>query len=290
MWSIPRCGLAALTILLAVVALREGDDEAATSLLQVEVSAKPLTLNIKTSFVARDPDSMLSTGQLLHIPYNHIAVNLTYKNLGEEILTFPQRRPREFNVILATCKTTMADAIVQFAERRRGHQWHTWKFDWRRSLSFALFGFLYIGITQWFLMVSVLTWLFPDAMVFANAPLVMKLKDQTGMIDMAGQVLVDNIIFEVLLYFPVFYVLKSVLQGTGSMASNAQTGLNKYWNNIVTDNLISCAVWVPCDVVIFACPMYLRMPLEHGVSFGWTMFISAMRGAAEKTEPKSVEA
>jgi len=224
----------------------------------------------------------------LRVPHAHIAVNLTYNTLGEEITTFPLRRPRHFNVILATCKTWSADAIVQFGERRRGH---TWVFDWSRSLSFAMFGFLYIGLVQWFLYVSILTAIFPDAATFANAQWEVKLQDQVGLWDIAGQVFVDNLIFQAMIYFPVFYTVKMLLQGGlvnvfSEFPSRLMTGLSKYRENVWADNLASIAIWVPADVVIFACPMYLRMPLEHCVSFGWTMFISSTRGGGEKVDTK----
>jgi len=218
--------------------------------------------------------------------YKHVSVQVRYDNLAEEILTFPERRPRLFNAMLATFKTVSADAIVQIYEQKKGM---SKTFDWRRCMTFGIFGLMYIGLAQWFLYVSVLTWLFPEAMVFANAPLAMKLQDRTGMADMAGQICIDMLIFMTLIYFPVFYVIKSMLTGSGSFLSRAQAGLTKYRTNFTADNLASCALWIPADVVIFACPMYQRMPMEHLVSFGWTMFMSASRGATEKSEPKSVE-
>jgi len=112
----------------------------------------------------------------------------------------------------------------------------------------------------------------------------------TGQLDMVGQVLVDNFVFNLLIYFPTFYTIKALVQGgkNDSVSDRVHGGLSKYWNNFTTDAMASCAVWIPADFFIFACPMYLRMPLDHGVSFGWTMFISFYRGAAtEKSETKS---
>jgi len=285
-YPLSRCGL--LAILLSVVALREGED-APVSLLQVDFTTRPWAFNL-TAMLGHERDAMLeynsknsASAAVLHIPYGHIALDIKYHNVGEQIITFPQRRPREFNVILATFKTWAADAIVQLGERRPGNEW---KFDYNRSAAFALFGLMYIGIAQWFLYVSLLTWLFPGAMVFANSPLEEKLRDQTGMIDMVGQVAVDTFVFQALIYFPVFYMIKGVMQGKETVVKGLKTGLGKYRENWIADNLAGCALWIPADVVIFACPMYLRMPMEHCVSFGWTMFISAMRGAQEKPEPK----
>lgn len=216
-------------------------------------------------------------------PYDHIAVNTTYHGFLEGVETFPERMPRTFNVLLATFKTWMADLIVQCMEHRSSGR--PWSFDWKRSALFAAFGFLYVGVVQWFLYVSVLTRLFPDAIVFANSPMSVKLADRTGMLNMVGQIFVDNCIFECLIYFPFFYTMKEMMQGGSSVrvgAGAVSSGLRKYWKNIYTDNLAGWAVWIPADVVIFAVPMFLRMPTEHGISFGWTMFMSAMRGAPEK--------
>jgi hypothetical protein len=253
-------------------------DNADVSFLQMSKKTQPLVELVTAEVYQAAPVGLLATHHL-HIPYNHIARNITYHNLGEQIFTFPERRPREFNIMLATFKTWVADLIVQLGEQRRvGAK----GFDWWRSVAFALFGLLYIGLMQWVLYVTILTSLFPDAMMFANAPWSVKLADTVGQLDMAGQILVDNMIFNVFIYFPAFYLLKAIVQGTdASFIERARQGLGKYWKNCVSDNMFSLAIWLPADLFIFAAPMYLRMPLEHSVSFGWTMFISATRGAVE---------
>lgn len=262
-------------------AIVEGDHH--MSLLQLAArpfkgAQQPLALAPEIMLLPRRPEEGLA---MLHVPGNHISANVTYSTWWGMVWTFPQRNPREFNVILATVKTFTADFVVQMTvERRRS------SFDWRRSLFFAAFGLLYIGLLQWLLYVTILTWIFPAAVVFANAPLSEKLLDQSGQLSMAGQIFVDNFIFNIFVYFPIFYMVKAIMQGTGPVKSRAQDGLKKYWKNILGDNLASAAVWIPADVVIFAAPMYLRMPLEHSVSFGWTMFMSATRGATDKDDTK----
>jgi hypothetical protein len=256
--------------------------DAKTGVYKVSTGELHFYSHVNRSYPHRGPiGGAASPVSLLHVPYDHIAVNVSYSNLQEEIMTFPQRRPREFNVILATCKTWLADITVQFLSRPQHHEHssNSWTFDIKRSAAFAIFGFLYIGLTQWFLYVTVLTWLFPDALIFANAPWAMKMADTEGQLDMLGQIIVDNLIFNTLIYFPAFYMIKSFLQGKGSIPSRIQEALHKYSKNIWQDNLRSCAVWIPADFFVFACPMYMRMPLEHGVSFGWTMFMSFSRGA-----------
>merc|ERR1719453_1832643 len=50
--------------------------------------------------------------------YTHIGYNVEYHTLGEELISFPMRKPRTFNLLMATCKTWLADLVVQFAERK----------------------------------------------------------------------------------------------------------------------------------------------------------------------------
>lgn len=304
-YSLLLCTLI-LSTLLSVVARKEGElqGDEAVCLIQHDIKLSSIgtsdttqeatSESLQFSGLWHEPSFLLEARarSVLHIPYGHIAVDVPYNGLWEEVKTFPQRQPRELNVILATCKTWSADAIVQFGANRRGG--HTWTFDWGRSLAFALFGFLYIGLAQWFLYVTVLTTLFPDAMMFANAPWEAKLQDREGLWDMAGQVTVDNSFFQSLIYFPVFYLIKTALQGGlanvfSDMPSRLKSGIHSYRENFWADNLASISLWVPADVVIFACPMYLRMPLEHCVSFGWTMFISATRGASAEGGQKVEE-
>lgn len=276
----------------------EVDDSDGLCLIQV--SAQPsrvvspaaaalLAVNVSSPHKGALRHYHVSPVSLLHVlvpyNYNHISVNVSYANLQEEIETFPKRRPREFNIILATCKTWLADLIVQFLTAPAGGG--SWKFDYRRSMAFAFFGFLYVGLTQWLLYVTVLTWLFPDALIFANSEWSMKLTDREGQVDMLGQVIVDNFIFNVFIYFPAFYLIKSFLQADGTVMFRVKDAMYKYSQNLWQDNVRSCSLWIPMDFFVFACPMYMRMPLEHGVSFGWTMFMSFTRGAGKGPEAKA---
>lgn len=217
-------------------------------------------------------------------PYNYIASDWSYNNFREQVFTFPGRKPCQFSIMLATLKTWAADAFVQLLQRK-----HTadWKFDWGRSAAFTIFGCIYIGIVQWFLCVSILTSVFPEAATFANEPWSEKLQDRLGQEEWVGQVLVSVFIFSVFFYFPAFYIIKAMVQESTSLLCRIHTGLSKYWKNIVTDNLCGASIWIIADLVIYAQPIYLRMPLAHMISFGWTMFISFLRGANYKYEAES---
>lgn len=213
---------------------------------------------------------------LLSLPgraYDHIAVDVTYHGLWGQLWTFPERRPRVFNVMLATVKTWSADLVVQLSSRKC-------HFDAGRSAAFAAFGFIYIGLAQWFFYVSVFTWVCPNAITFANRPISEKFSDKPGQVDLLKQVCLDNFVLETLIYFPVFYVIKEVvrLRSWKAVLDGCRSGLDAYRANFWQDNMASWAVWIPVDVLIFAAPMWLRMPLDHAVSWLWTMLLSYMRG------------
>lgn len=201
-----------------------------------------------------------------------ISVEVTYNGLWEQIYTFPKRRPFATNIIVATVKTSLADIVVQKAAGQ--------DIDWKRNGVFTAFGFAYLGVAQWFIYVSVFTRLCPNAIRFSNLPWAEKLKDRAGQIDLIKQTCYDNFIHYTFIYFPVFYVLKEAIQADSSTDNSAlvERALGKYWKNCVTDNLAMWALWVPGDLFVYAAPIWMRLPLNHGISLAWTMILSAMRG------------
>ena len=40
------------------------------------------------------------------------------------------------------------------------------------------------------------------------------------------------------------------------------------------------ATWIPGDFIIYAVPMWLRLPTNHALSFLWTCYLSFLRGDA----------
>jgi len=229
--------------------------------------------------------------------YNQISFDVAYNNVWQEIYTFPERRPRTFNVMVSTTKTWLADFVVQMglvATKRMQ------AIDWRRSAAFAIMGFFYVGLLQWFFYVTVFTELCPHAIRF-NEPISEKLLDHPGQIDLVKQICYDNFLFNPLIYFPVFYMIKESTTKTESchLMSNSSHGvfgiakakaaLDKYAANFVNDNLISSTVWIVGDAFVMAVPIFMRMPLEHAVGFFWTMLLSSMRGGGLNGSSSSSE-
>jgi len=49
-------------------------------------------------------------------------------------------------------------------------------------------------------------------------------------------------------------------------------------------------VWFPADLLCFSAPVWLRMPICHAVSLGWTMYVSLIRGGeATQSQAQAVE-
>jgi len=227
-------------------------------------------------------------GQVL----DQIELNLPYNTLWGELRTFPARCPRMFNVGLATFKTWLADLVVQSSLARASAEQGVGWFDRRRSATFAAFGFFYVGLIEWLLYVSALSTLCPRAIVFGNEDWSAKVKDKAGQEDLLKQVGYDNFLMNPFIYFPVFYVIKgccmrqaATSKGSKSEATTPEklAALQQYLKNFWEDNLVSCCVWVPADLFVFAAPIYLRMPLNHLTSFVWTMLLSYRRGAEQQT-------
>lgn len=218
-----------------------------------------------------------------------ISQNVAYDGLYEQILTYPMRKPFTFNLIVATIKTFSADLTVQFVETRTrlrtGAPGRT-TIDPMRSFAFLTFGFVYIGCVQWCLIVTMMVILAPHAVQFSNEAWATKLHDIPGEEDLLKQVMIDNLAIAPFLYFPAFYILREVVATRFSNASAPFDALRKWRGNLFQDNCLSMLFWIPGDALAFAAPIYMRLPLDHLISFAWTMVLSFLRGGADASPPK----
>lgn len=191
-------------------------------------------------------------------------------------MTFPKRRPYATNIIVATVKTSIADVLVQGMEGKD-------EIDWKRNAVFTAFGCFYLGAVQWFIYVTMFSRLCPNAIRFSNMPWAEKMKFRAGQIDLVKQTFLDNFVHYTFLYFPVFYTFKEMIQGEGAGQARGpieilQTAMEKYKKNFLADNMAIWSLWIPMDMIIYAVPIWMRLPLNHGVSLLWTMILSYMRG------------
>jgi len=198
--------------------------------------------------------------------------------LMASVLAFPKAQPFAFNIMIATVKTSIADLITQTTIEQKS------EIDWKRNGVFVVFGMLYLGGFQYWLQVNMFRKWFPTMDRFANQSFAAKLKDTAGLIDTAKQVLFDVLIHLPFMYFPTFYAVKEFVMGDSwSPVDWVKDGCTKYYNNFRKDFTAMFSLWFPADCVIFAVPIWLRLPVRHVVSLGWTSYLSFLRGG--KTAP-----
>jgi hypothetical protein len=207
----------------------------------------------------------------------------------QRLFALPKRRPFEFQLVFATVKTAAADYLVQKHIEKKD------KIDWRRNMVFTVFGGAYLGGFQWLIYVTAFRRWFPNMDKFAAQTLREKMGNRPGQIDLVKQVAFDNFIHYTFIYFPVFYVFKeSIQQGDdGKMRSPieiAKGGMEKYKTNFWGDNTAIWALWIPCDIIIYAIPMWMRLPANHATSFVWTCILSFMRGGKIEEPEKEGQA
>lgn len=210
--------------------------------------------------------------------YDSISQEIHYTTLWGQITTFPKRRPYATNIMVATVKTSLADILVQGMEGGND-------IDWSRNAVFTAFGCFYLGAVQWFVYVTLFSRACPNAIRFANMPWAEKVKFRAGQIDLVKQTFLDNFVHYTFLYFPVFYTFKEFIQGkpkeegqSRSPMEIVQSALGKYQKNFMADNMAIWSLWIPCDLIIYAIPIWMRLPVNHAVSLAWTMILSWMRG------------
>ena len=190
--------------------------------------------------------------------------------LVARLTAFPKAFPFAFNLGVATTKTSAADVLTQTVVERKSFG----EIDWKRNASFAVFGFAYLGGFQYWLQVTMFSRWFKGAAAFTELSFADKLKSTSGLILTGKQIAFDIVLHMPFMYFPTFYVVKEAVQGTG----NPLVGLGHYKENFLEDQQKCVSVWLPADLVIFSAPMWLRLPSRHVVSFGWTAYVSFLRG------------
>ena len=186
---------------------------------------------------------------------------------------FAKTYPNVNNIAIATIKTGSADLLAQVVI---GHT-PIAEVDWDRSLLFCTFGALYSGGFQYWYQVNIFKKLF-DVEKFTSLSWEDKAKDTDGLKSLAAQTAVDLTVLT-LVYLPTFYVFKSsVFSGSSDPSVWFSSGLDSYTHNFSKDEFDLIRVWLPADLVCFSVPLYLRLPVRHIVSFGWTAYLSFSRG------------
>jgi hypothetical protein len=192
---------------------------------------------------------------------------------------FAKDNPFAFQMVVATSKTMAADLLTQTVAERKTFD----EIDWKRNGIFVVFGFVYLGGFQWWLMVTKYRQWFPTMDRFAKLPFAEKVKDTAGLIDAAKMVIFDITIHLPILYFPTYYTVKEFVGGKSwNPVDWVTTGCTKYSKNMKEDLSAMVKLWGPSDCIQFVLPLYIRMPFRHFVSFFWTAYVSFTRGSIDE--------
>jgi hypothetical protein len=203
---------------------------------------------------------------------------------GGGIMNVAKNHPFAFQLFVATAKTMAADLMVQTVAEKKSLS----EVDWRRNGIFIVFGSVYLGGFQYWLMVNKYRQWFPTMDRFGKLSLGDKLKDTAGILDAAKMVLFDITVHLPLMYFPTYYTVKEFVSGkTYNPIDWARDGLGKYYHNAQEDLVAMVKLWGPSDCVQFVLPTHIRMPFRHMVSFFWTAYVSFTRGKID-VEPSQI--
>jgi len=180
-----------------------------------------------------------------------------------------------FGIVVAGTKTASADILVQ----KRIENAPT--IDWRRVKIFCLFGVVFCGMWQYFLYNKMFPLIIPGIDRFLALPIRARFRDVEGLKGVAIQCSIENFFNNAFCYFPVFYTVKLFLEGSGSL--NPMLGIRRYIETWREDMWNAFKVWIPAQTFNFLfCPMWARVSFTALVSFGFTAYVSYLRGAPEE--------
>ena len=100
----------------------------------------------------------------------------------------------------------------------------------------------------------------------------------------------DQFIHHPLLYFPTFYALKATVEQR-PLLEGKDSALERYRSEIFQSCKALWCVWVPAQIINFTfVPRHLRIPFVAATSFGWTIILSVMQGAFDRTATSAAPA
>ena len=181
----------------------------------------------------------------------------------------PVAHPLAFGMVFTGAKTALADWMVQKCIEERE------QLDRRRTLSFGVYGLLYLGGFQWWLYCRACPKWFPGTAEFVAKPLRARLRDTWGQRQVLKFWCFDQFVYGPLLYWPAFYVIKECVQGGGDI----RAALQLYRRNATEDVYAGIQFWGPVAAINYTVmPMYARIPFVGAVSLVWCCILSFRRG------------
>jgi hypothetical protein len=184
--------------------------------------------------------------------------SVTKASLLRRIGRWAEAHPFAFQVMIATSKTVVADALIQLVTGDGS-------IDWRRSAMYMTYGFLYLGCAQYAIYVTGFSRIWPGTKAFCSLPLRAKLKDRAGLKLLFQQVFFDLLFVCPVVLFPSYYFCKELIkQSTGGGDGGSGGGgegmdlvkvfsaaMSQYGVNMKEDLAIMWTIWLPFNTVIF---------------------------------------
>ena len=156
--------------------------------------------------------------------------------------------------IVAGTKATVADLFAQQRQKAKGT-----KFDYRRVLSFLVYGSLYQGCVQELIYNNLYNYLFGTA---TTAKVVVK------------KVMFDAVFHNAMVCIPMAYAVKSMIY-----RYSLKKGIQQYIDDVMHHGLLIkyYAIWMPVNAMIFTIvPPHWRIAVMATVSFFWMMILSTI--------------
>jgi len=204
------------------------------------------------------------------------------------INAFMIRTPLFTGVAVATIKTALADVLMQLTT---GKSIFSEEYDWNRTGLFVLFGFGYMGIANYIFYYKGFTKLFPYLTEMTKQPFSIKMRDPRFLKQLFAANIVDNAIINPIIYWPVFYSFKEICfaddSDTRTVSEMISDVAERYKGTWMNDNMSMAYFWVPANLLIYAVPIHLRLPLNHAISAAWSFILSYAWGA-KTTESEAV--
>eukprot|EP01084_Bolivina_argentea_P094269 169464_1 len=178
-----------------------------------------------------------------------------------------QRHPVILATVISTTRTAFCD--VYFGQHWiEGRNFNN--LNWDRAALFALFGFFYLGLFQYFLYSK----LYPLIFNRIQAPLYRAL----------SQTAVDLCIHSPVIYFPTFYVFRSYVYEKKLNLSIVKKSLHRfYFVNFKEDMKHLFIIWTPCIFLcFFVIPIRYRVPWIDFCGISWITLLSVTRGEKDR--------
>ena len=141
---------------------------------------------------------------------------------------------------------------------------------------FTTFGFFYLGGFQYYLYnVKFAQW----------CGTITRMSGHLG--SAPFKTFLDQFIHHPFIYFPTFYALKATIEQR-PLLEGADSALARYRSEILQSCQALWSVWVPAQIINFTfVPRHLRIPFVAATSFGWTIILSVMQGAFDRSASSS---